>query len=75
MRSHSATHDAMHRHRTAPTLLTQLALVAATPLALWALAHPVPTMLTLAALAALTGYRYVGRRPTRLTPRRSLPSD
>jgi len=70
--------DATHRHATrpapaAPRLLVQLAVVAVVPLALFALAHPVPTALALAALAAVAWHRRVGR--LRQRPRPTRPPD
>lgn len=71
-------HDTTHRHETEPPttvpgLQTQAALVAAPPLALWALTHPAMALLALAVLAALAWHRLVATRRAR--PRPTRPPD
>jgi hypothetical protein len=79
MRSHHPTQDATYRDTTdpkkVPNLRTQAAMVAAPPLALWALAHPATTLLALAALAALAWHRHVAGPPKRLGSRPASPPD
>lgn len=76
MRSHYGTHDPMYRHPIIKALLVQLGAVAATPMALLALAYPAAAVLTLAALAALAWRQRAASPPERLAPRpRRQPTD
>lgn len=70
------TRDPTHRQTNATTatrLLVQLGLLAAVPLALWALANPATATLTVATVAALVWHRRVARARTR--PRPTRPPD
>jgi hypothetical protein len=65
------THHATHRHPTetstpdprpnVPSLRTQAALVAAPPLALWALSHPTAALLAMTVLTVLAWHRLVAQ--------------